>query len=722
MALWAGQTVVDQNMLVSAMTLAIVVAGTQQAGAAPISISGAAPDAPSVDVNAEQSKADITVRGNHPDMVQKIDRRVYRVPHDAKSGTSELLSLLRGLPAITIGLDDAVSLLGSQGVTILVNNRPPPNGNLVLRSLHGADIDHIEVLTNPSAENAPDGTGGIINIVLRTNRGSGVSGTVLTQADSFGGFQFDLTHKRRTGPWSFETELAYRDIVRKQTSFSNTLVIAPTGPSTNYRETGKWGNESHFLMASETIGYALDATTSLGLDAYIGTDRAPATTYSQLTGISGDFPSFDQRGVKHDRSTTGSFNLSVKKDGARKGESLKFSLGYNLDRSPSTQIETIDYVSPGRPVAYQFIDNSREDDFNLKLDVTHSIGAGEILSFGVSDTLAQHRSNQSFDNAASIASLGPGYQDMIVGTRNVAAAYVSFQQPIGKWTMLPAMRVEAENFRGSPAALPSFRVSAVSLFPSVHLSRGLGKYLDVNLSYARRTDRPQIDQLDPFRILTTTTSARIGNPGLSNQTTDAYETNFAFTRGSLVASMILYDRETSKLWSSLYSGSSSGVITTQQINSGHKSDRGAEFDIDTPVRHRLKLTTSLNLFDSCVPVDDGEGLRQENELRYTGNATVDWKLPSANGNDVGDLQAQLTYESARHLYQTSYKAQLSGNLTLTCPVTKTVAAVLEVENAFGTRRTRQSLDTGQTRQTLEQQVPGPRFKIKLVRNFGNQQS
>ena len=63
---------------------------------------------PIVSPDAMTSNTDtpeILVKGKRRDVVQKIDRRVYNVPSDVKSASSDGYALLRGLPAVTIGLD-----------------------------------------------------------------------------------------------------------------------------------------------------------------------------------------------------------------------------------------------------------------------------------------------------------------------------------------------------------------------------------------------------------------------------------------------------------------------------------------------------------------------------------------------------------------------------------------------------------------------------------------
>ncbi len=135
-------------------------------------------DSPVVIVAPGEDTATIEVVASRPDQAQKIDRRIYRVKDNAHAAQSDTLQLLRGLPAVVVTPDDQLLLLGSAGVTVLVDERRV-QGDIIqyLRTLHGSDIERIEIITNPSAQFAAQGSGGIINIVLRRKRTDGVSGS-----------------------------------------------------------------------------------------------------------------------------------------------------------------------------------------------------------------------------------------------------------------------------------------------------------------------------------------------------------------------------------------------------------------------------------------------------------------------------------------------------------------------------------------------------------------
>ena len=107
--------------------------------------------------------------------------------------------------------------------------------------------------------------------------------------------------------------------------------------------------------------------------------------------------------------------------------------------------------------------------------------------------------------------------------------------------------------------------------------------------------------------------------------------------------MIIYDRETDRLWQSSYFVNDQGLSVSTTVNSGHKTDRGAQLDVSTPLLAQVKGMASINLFDSRVPVDPLLRDERLRTFRYSGNATVE-RRGHNRGQIPGDTaQAQLVY-------------------------------------------------------------------------------
>src|SRR5947208_13244978 len=148
----------------------------------------------------------IEVVGTRRDQALKIDRRTYQVQQNPHSAQKDSVQLLRGLPGVTITPDNQIMLLGSPNAKIFVDGRPlsDPDALAYLRTLHGTDLERIEIITNPSAQYSAEGTGGIINPVLRKKADNGVSGNLSAEATSLGLAAADGTVKYKRGRFTYE--------------------------------------------------------------------------------------------------------------------------------------------------------------------------------------------------------------------------------------------------------------------------------------------------------------------------------------------------------------------------------------------------------------------------------------------------------------------------------------------------------------------------------------
>ncbi|MGH7578431.1 MAG: carboxypeptidase regulatory-like domain-containing protein [Longimicrobiales bacterium] len=120
-------------------------------------------------------------------MVVEADRTVYNTDAmPAAEGTA--IDVLRAVPELEIDVEDNVKLRGNQSVQIHMNGRPAPlQGEQLanfLRQLPGDQIDRVEVMPNPSAKHDPEGSGGIVNIVLKEDLNLGLSGSVSANAST----------------------------------------------------------------------------------------------------------------------------------------------------------------------------------------------------------------------------------------------------------------------------------------------------------------------------------------------------------------------------------------------------------------------------------------------------------------------------------------------------------------------------------------------------------
>jgi hypothetical protein len=580
--------------------------------------------------------------------------------------------LLRGLPAITVSPDDSISLLGSPNVKIYVDGRPYLGDSAqYLRTLHGSDVDRIEVMTNPSAQFSAEGSAGIINFVLRKKRQDGVSGTVSEEVRRPGGERTDASVKVKDGKWAFDLSGA-ADSGRQHSTYGKLRSTETQigGPATIDDERGGGSGADTSAYANAKATYDIDPRTSLSA-SFIGIEfHSRAVNRAHLRAVTPDFASFDEFQALQ---VSGSFlvgELAFNHKGNKEGETLTAS--FTSSRDPHQVSINSSSFSNGGSLFSERVRGLFEQ--KGQVDWQHPMGKGQILSVGGTwnRSALSERYHVSSDQTPDLASFAA--EDLFSGTDQRQAAYATFQQPVGSWTFLPGLRVERDQRRVSSPGHSTVRVGHTDVFPTLHVDHALSKALSLTVSYAKRIDRPDLGDLRPYAVVQDVLNVQQGNPHLRNQSTDAYEINLHYRHRKLDVGVLLYDRETSGLWGAAYT-QANGIVAVSQINSGHRRDSGAEIDLTTPILRRVKVNASVNLYDQSIPVDRINGGGQEERFRYSTNTTLEWDGADHGGRPGDVVQLQWMFNSRYRAFDIrndafnwlslSYTHNLSRSLFLT---------------------------------------------------------
>lgn len=666
-------------------------------------------DPPAAAVSSQPDVVEVV--GTRRDEALKIDRRTYRVQQTPHSEQKDAIQLLRSVPSVTISPDDSIALLGNGNVRIFVDGRPYLGDPAqYLRTLHGSDVERIEIITNPSAQYSAEGTGGIINFVLRKKQGDGASGTVSAEVATPRGVRSDASVKIKNGKWTLELAGAAesgrsRSTYRKLRSVEDSV----GGPATINLETGGGPSDQTSGYGSGKITYDIDPKTSISVNVIGIGYRSRSLNRAQFRAVTPDFSPFTEHQIYADSGSVIIGELAFDHKGSKEGETLTASLTTSSNpRQPET--DTAGFSSGG----YLFTERVKTfEEQKGQVDWQHPLAKGQILSLGGTWDRSWMSERYRFTTEDTGGLSGFAAADQFAGVDDKLMAYTTFQQPIGSWTVMPGLRMERDNRRITSPGHPEVRVDRTDLFPTLHVNHALGKALSLTISYSKRIDRPQLNELRPYAIVQDVLNAKQGNPYLRNQSTDAFEVNLHYHKGKLDGGVLVYDRETKGLWSTAYTVVD-GINLLSQINAGHRRDSGAEIDLSTPITGKLKVSGNVNLFNQRIPTDPLSGGSSDNLFRFTTNTTLEWDGPE-HGDRPGDVaQLQWIYSSPSRAFdvRTAYWNWLSLSYTHSFSHTFSVTGTANYQS-----RNRHWLDAALVQEDAWVRRP-VEFKLKLLKTFG----
>ena len=135
---------------------------------------------------------EVQVTGQRSQMKLEVDRKVFSVDQILAAAGGSASDLLENIPSVEVTTDGEISLRGNSSVEVWINGKASgltsDNRAEILQQLPAESIERIEVIDNPSSKFSPEGSAGIINIVLKRDRKAGYYGSLRAGANIYGGW------------------------------------------------------------------------------------------------------------------------------------------------------------------------------------------------------------------------------------------------------------------------------------------------------------------------------------------------------------------------------------------------------------------------------------------------------------------------------------------------------------------------------------------------------
>jgi hypothetical protein len=125
-----------------------------------------------IDIKPQQATLEgVEIVGKKSLITNNLDKKVINVDKTLALSGGTAADVMENVPSVAVDADGNVSLRGNSNITLLIDGKPASAAGIsssdILNQLPASSIESVEVITNPSVRYDPDGTSGIINIVLK---------------------------------------------------------------------------------------------------------------------------------------------------------------------------------------------------------------------------------------------------------------------------------------------------------------------------------------------------------------------------------------------------------------------------------------------------------------------------------------------------------------------------------------------------------------------------
>ena len=481
---------------------------------------------------------EVELVGEQTQVEIRLDKRIYNVGKDITVRGGSVADVLGNIPSITVDVEGNIALRGNNNVRILINGKPSglvgisgPDG---LRQLPSESIEKVEVITSPSARYDAEGTGGILNIILKKQERSGFNGNFNINGGIPETFRGTATVNWKTK----KLNLFSTNTIGRRTSISNGLseneYFNEEEANSYLFETGKINRERDQLFISLGAEYFIDKSSSFTLNGFYRDNEGindGVVTIDELNSLDGITISTVER-KQYEPELDESFQLSGLYEKKFNDKGHEISATYQYEQSTEdelaqiTSLQTFPSIRINDNEEVTTLESQKrilaQVDYIYPLDENTQIELGYRGTFNTIETDYEvafiENNNRSIDADLT---------NVLVYKEYVNAAYSQFGKKINKFSLLLGLRMEDSNIVIDQRTTNDYTNKRyTNWFPTVNLSFEIDQKESITLGYAKRIRRPRGFFLNPFPSRNSITNFFQGNPDLDPASTGSFDLGY----------------------------------------------------------------------------------------------------------------------------------------------------------------------------------------------------
>lgn len=482
----------------------------------------------------------VTIASNYQKPLIEVtaDKTIFNVESSINAVGSNAFELLQKSPGVATDKDDNISMKGKNGVRIYIDGRPSPleGANLAayLKSINSSGIASIEMISNPSAKYDASGNAGIINIKLKKNNTLG-----LTAALS-GGLNFGRTLKTTDAlsvNYRSKTINLFSNYNFNQGNNYNTFDLYRIQNDTLYNQKSTQNVKEAVHNIKAGMDFFASKKSTLGIiytgnftnNTTISNSRTPSSsvktnTIERILYASNTIPAI----IKNQN-----VNLNYHYEDTT-GKEINVDIDHGSYKNNKTSYQPNSYFSPAPETLLSQVNYKNNTPINIKIntakiDFVTPVKNGK-LSTGAKFSHINTNNNFSLFNVIGGQDvLNLNSSNIFDYKENINAGYVSYFTPINKTINLQAgLRIENTVSNSVLTRLAqqqrigdeTINRNYTDWFPNLAFTFAINANNNLNVSYSRRIDRPNYNDLNPFETRVDELTFIKGNAFLQPQYTN----------------------------------------------------------------------------------------------------------------------------------------------------------------------------------------------------------
>jgi len=488
-------------------------------------------------VQTEKSLDEFTITAPKPLITQEDDKMIID-PEPVANTSTNTLEVLENTPGMYVDQEGGIFLNGSSAAVIYINGREQKMSNqdiaTLLRSLPPGSVQRIEVLRTPSTKYDASSSGGIINVILKKGVKIGQFSSVnmgMNQGvygNRFVGYSLNNSGSNSTS--YLNVNFNYSDM-QELTNSTRTLSI-----DTLLKQNSTTRNNGYQGFLGYGINYDLSEKINFSYDGRINLNfpTSDAKTTNLIEQSLVPFAESDNLIFSDNQSVNLQQDFGIVRKIDTIGSNWDTKLSYNFNGTVANQNYTIDYRKPAIiSFSGDGVNNQQRHLLLFQSDLTKQFKHKFKVETGVKSTFQTYQSEADYyifynNNRVTDSARINGFNY----TESINAAYLQGSKTLF-WEILLKVGARLEHtYMNGNQTIPSdtsFTINRIDWFPYVYLSRPIFKIADFEvrsfLIYRRTINRPNYQNLNPYKKYIDQFQFETGNPSLLPQFTDNIELN-----------------------------------------------------------------------------------------------------------------------------------------------------------------------------------------------------